>query len=37
LLNDDKNILIIVGNGHLVGRDSVVDLLKKDGVVAIQR
>jgi uncharacterized protein YbaP (TraB family) len=37
LLNDDKNYLVIVGTGHLVGRDSVVDLLKKDGVGATQR
>jgi hypothetical protein len=37
LLDDDKNYLIIVGTGHLVGRDSVIDLLKKDGIVAIQR
>jgi len=37
LLNDDKNYLVIVGTGHLVGRDSVIDLLKKDGVGATQR
>ena len=37
LLNDDKNYLVIVGTGHLVGRNSVIDLLKKDGVGAIQR
>jgi uncharacterized protein YbaP (TraB family) len=37
LLNDDKNYLIVVGTGHLVGRDSVIDLLKKDGIVAVQR
>jgi uncharacterized protein YbaP (TraB family) len=37
LLNDDKNYLVIVGTGHLVGRDSVIDLLKKDGVPATQR
>jgi uncharacterized protein len=37
LLNEDKNYLIIVGTGHLVGRDSVVDLLKNDGIAAIQR
>jgi len=37
LLNDDENYLIIVGTGHLVGRDSVLDLLKKDGIAATQR
>jgi uncharacterized protein YbaP (TraB family) len=37
LLNDDKNYLVIVGTAHLVGRDSVIDLLKRDGVVAAQR
>jgi uncharacterized protein YbaP (TraB family) len=36
LLNDDKNYLVIVGTGHLVGQDSVIDLLKKDGVGATQ-
>ncbi len=36
LLNDDKNYLVIVGTGHLVGRDSVIDLLKRDGVGATQ-
>ena len=28
---------LIVGTGHLVGRDGVVDLLKRDGIQAIQR
>ncbi len=37
LLNDDKNYLVIVGTGHLVGRGSVIELLKKDGVGATQR
>jgi uncharacterized protein YbaP (TraB family) len=37
LLNEDKNYLVIVGTGHLVGRDSVIDLLKKDGIGATQR
>jgi len=37
LLNDDQNTLVIVGTGHLVGPNSVIDLLKKDGVGAIQR
>jgi uncharacterized protein len=37
LLNDDKNYLVIVGTGHLVGQGSVIDLLKKDGIGAAQR
>ena len=37
LLNEDKNYLVIVGTGHLVGRDSVIDLLKRDGIGALQR
>ena len=37
LLNDDKNYLVIVGTGHLVGAGSVIELLKKDGIGAIQR
>jgi uncharacterized protein len=37
LLNDDKNYLVIVGTGHLVGRGSVIELLEKDGIVATQR
>jgi hypothetical protein len=37
LLADDKNYLVIVGTGHLVGRGSVIDLLKKDGIGAAQR
>lgn len=37
LLNDDENYLVIVGTGHLVGRDSVLDLLRKDGIAATQR
>lgn len=37
LLDDDKNYLVIVGTAHLVGRDSVIALLKKDGIGAIQR
>jgi uncharacterized protein YbaP (TraB family) len=36
LLNDDKNYLVIVGTGHLVGTGSVIDLLKKDGIGATQ-
>ena len=37
LLDDDKNYLVIVGTAHLVGRDGVIDLLKKDGIGADQR
>lgn len=37
LLNEDKNYLVIVGTGHLVGPGSVLDLLKKDGIGATQR
>jgi uncharacterized protein YbaP (TraB family) len=37
LLNDDKNYLVIVGTGHLVGGNSVIALLKKDGIAAAQR
>jgi uncharacterized protein YbaP (TraB family) len=37
LLNDDRNYLVIVGTGHLVGQGSVIDLLKKDGIAAVQR
>jgi uncharacterized protein YbaP (TraB family) len=36
LLKEDKNYLVIVGTGHLVGSGSVIDLLKKDGIGAIQ-
>jgi uncharacterized protein len=37
LLNDDKNYLVIVGTGHLVGQGSVIELLRKDGIAATQR
>jgi uncharacterized protein YbaP (TraB family) len=37
LLNEDKNYLVIVGTAHLVGQDSVIELLKKDGIAAAQR
>ena len=37
LLNDDRNYLVIVGTGHLVGPGSVIDLLKTDGIGATQR
>jgi uncharacterized protein len=37
LLAEDRNYLVIVGTGHLVGQGSVIDLLKKDGIGATQR
>jgi len=37
LLNEDKNTLVIVGTGHLVGQGSVLELLAKDGIAATQR
>jgi uncharacterized protein YbaP (TraB family) len=37
LLDGDRDYLVIVGTGHLVGRDSLIDLLQKDGVAAVQR
>jgi uncharacterized protein len=37
MLNDDKNYLVIVGTGHLVGQGSVIELLGKDGIIATQR
>jgi uncharacterized protein YbaP (TraB family) len=37
MLDDDKNYLVIVGTAHLVGSDSVIELLKKDGVRTTQR
>jgi len=37
LLSDDENRLVIVGTAHLVGRDSVIELLKKDGISVVQR
>lgn len=36
MLNDNKNYLVIVGTGHLVGQNSVIELLKKDGIGATQ-
>jgi uncharacterized protein len=36
LLKEDRNYLVIVGTGHLVGSGSVIDLLKKDGIGATQ-
>jgi uncharacterized protein YbaP (TraB family) len=37
LLNADKNYLVIVGTGHLVGQGNVIQLLKKDGIAAAQK
>jgi len=37
LLADGENHLVIVGTAHLVGRDSVLTLLAKDGFSAVQR
>lgn len=32
----DKNAIVIVGAGHLVGKEGVVELLKKDGLKVLQ-
>lgn len=37
LMKQNDNVLIIVGAGHLVGKDSVIDLLKKSGYKVTQR
>jgi uncharacterized protein YbaP (TraB family) len=37
LMKENKNVLVIVGAGHLVGPDSVVDLLKKKGLSVKQK
>jgi uncharacterized protein YbaP (TraB family) len=37
MLDDDRSYLVIVGTAHLVGPDSVIELLKKDGIRAVQR
>jgi uncharacterized protein YbaP (TraB family) len=37
LMKENKNVLVIVGAGHLVGPDSVVDLLKKRGYSVEQK
>jgi uncharacterized protein YbaP (TraB family) len=37
LLGERKDYLVIVGAGHLVGRGSVIDLLRRDGIAASQR
>ena|SRR5688572_7167507 len=37
LIQGDKNVVVIVGAGHLVGKDSVVDLLTRKGLKVEQR
>ena len=37
MMEQNDNVLIIVGAGHLVGKDSVVDLLRKNGYKVTQR
>ncbi len=37
LTHATRDYLVIVGTGHLVGPDSVVELLRRDGMIAIQR
>ncbi len=37
LLRQDRNVLVVVGTGHLVGRDGLVALLARDGFTATQR
>ncbi len=37
LLREDRNYLVIVGTGHLAGRDSVVELLQRDGFTLTQQ
>jgi uncharacterized protein YbaP (TraB family) len=37
LMKENQNVLVIVGAGHLVGPDSVVDLLKKKGYRVTQK
>ena len=36
-MKQKDNVLIIVGAGHLVGNDSVIDLLRKKGYRVIQK
>ena len=36
LTRGEKNAIIIVGAGHLVGKEGVVELLKKDGLKVTQ-
>ena len=37
LLAGDKNVIVIVGAGHLVGKQGVVELLRKKGVKIVQQ
>ncbi len=37
MMKQNDNVLIIVGAGHLVGKDSVIDLLQKNGYKVTQR
>jgi uncharacterized protein YbaP (TraB family) len=36
LLDGSQNAIIIVGTGHLVGPEGIVELLKKQGIVVTQ-
>ena len=36
-LQGDKNVLVVVGAGHLVGKESVVDLISRKGYKVEQR
>jgi uncharacterized protein YbaP (TraB family) len=36
LVRGDKNAIVIVGAGHLVGKEGLVELLKKDGLKVMQ-
>ena len=36
-LRGDKNTIVIVGAGHLVGKDGVVELLRKKGLKVTQQ
>jgi uncharacterized protein YbaP (TraB family) len=36
-LQGDKNVIVIVGAGHLVGKDGVVELLRKKGSKVVQQ
>jgi len=36
LLRGEKNAIVIVGAGHLVGNEGVVELLKKKGLKVTQ-
>lgn len=36
-LNDKKNYFVVVGAGHVIGKDGIIDLLEKRGYKAIQK